>query len=461
MSPQQHAILVVDLAFGDCGKGAVVDFLARRCAGLPHAPLVVRFNGGPQAGHNVLTPDGRHHTFSQFGSGSFVPGVPTLLSRFMLVEPYALFNEAVHLRSIGVTDALDRLSIDARCPIITPAHQAANRLRELARAGAAHGTCGLGIGELMQDTLDHPELTLRAADLADRPAVARRLRAFRDLKLDQLRDAVAALGSHPRATQYLQTLLDSSWIDAAVDVYAELARRVTIVDDAQVLQSAHTLIFEGAQGVLLDENFGFHPHTTWSTTTFANADALLDEAGHAGRRTRLGVLRSYFTRHGAGPLVTEDPSLRPALPEPHNADAGWQGNFRTGPFDALAARYALAASGGVDALALTHLDRLSQLPPRICDAYRTEGPDDLPLSDCFIHERGRITSIRVRRPPDLHHQQRLTAALRRCRPSYCEVATDPEAFVSRIAHALHCPVSLVSSGPTAHHKHILRPDLLP
>src|SRR5436190_2071933 len=111
MTAAPRAILVVDLAFGDCGKGTVVDFLTRRCG----AHTVVRFNGGPQAGHNVVTSDGRHHTFSQFGSATFLPGVRTVLSRFMLIEPYALLNEAAHVRSVGVADALDRLLIHERC----------------------------------------------------------------------------------------------------------------------------------------------------------------------------------------------------------------------------------------------------------------------------------------------------------------------------------------------------------
>ena len=122
----RRAIIVIGLGFGDCGKGTIVDHLTRA----PGAHTVVRFNGGPQAGHNVVLPDGRHHTFSQFGSGTFVGGVQTLLSRFMLVEPYALLNEANHLVQSGVPDPLDRLWIDKRCAVITPAHQAANRLRE-------------------------------------------------------------------------------------------------------------------------------------------------------------------------------------------------------------------------------------------------------------------------------------------------------------------------------------------
>lgn len=101
-------------------------------------------------------------------------------------------------------------------------------------------------------------------------------------------------------------------------------------------------MFEGAQGVLLDEWHGFHPYTTWSTTTFGNAETLLAEA--AMTATRLGVVRCYLTRHGPGPLVTEDPTLE--LPDPHNGRNEWQGAFRVGHFDAVALRYAIEVAGG-------------------------------------------------------------------------------------------------------------------
>ena len=445
----RQAILVIDLAFGDCGKGAVVDFLTRR----HDAHTVVRFNGGPQAGHNVVTPDGRHHTFSQFGSGTFVPGVRTLLSRFMLIEPYALLNEAAHLAQIGVPDAPHRLIIDRRSPVITPAHQAANRLREIARGDAAHGTCGMGVGETMQDLLEHPELAIHAADLPDGPRIARKLRAVCQYKVEQLRDVISAAARHPAARSVLDTLLRPSWVDTAVDKYSQVASLANIVNERavkQLLREPGTVVFEGAQGVLLDEWFGFHPHTTWSTTTFANAQTLLDEAGYEGERTRVGVLRTYFTRHGPGPFVTEDPSLRPLLPEPHNADAGWQGRFRVGAFDAVAARYALAVAGGADWLTLTHLDRLPHLPPTACTAYRVVDHPNQRLDDCFARETQRIHDIHVRRPPDLAHQEQLTHLLSHCRPVLTPLpGSGPNEFISLVERELRTPVRLLSSGPTS------------
>src|SRR5215210_2605913 len=124
-----RAFVIVDLGFGDAGKGLLTDCLVRRTG----AKVVVRYNGGAQAGHNVVTPDGRHHTFSQFGSGSFVPGVRTFLSRDVVVHPTALLREEASLRTAGVTDALERLRISADAVVVTPYHQALNRLRETAR----------------------------------------------------------------------------------------------------------------------------------------------------------------------------------------------------------------------------------------------------------------------------------------------------------------------------------------
>src|SRR5437763_522887 len=126
---KRQAILIADLGYGDAGKGATVDYLARLTA----AHTVVRYNGGAQAAHNVVAPDGRHHTFAQFGSATFLPGVRTHLSRFMVLHPLAMVREAEHLGVLGITDALGRTTIDGDALVISPYQQAANRLRELAR----------------------------------------------------------------------------------------------------------------------------------------------------------------------------------------------------------------------------------------------------------------------------------------------------------------------------------------
>ncbi|WP_328348977.1 adenylosuccinate synthetase [Micromonospora sp. NBC_00421] len=402
--------MVVDLGYGDAGKGTVVDWL---CATRP-VHTVVRFNGGAQAAHNVVLPDGRQHTFAQFGAGTFRPGVRTHLARQLVVDPLALAAEADHLASVGVPDALDRLNVDGEALLATPYHRAANRLREIARGADRHGSCGLGVGESVRYGLAHPDEAPRVADCRHPELLRRRLTVLRDR-------LTAELGP-----------LDAPPVADCLPAFTGFAARVAIVDRSYLagVLRAGTCVFEGAQGVLLDEWHGFHPYTTWSTTTFANAEALLAEAGAAGSAYRLGVLRTVTTRHGPGPLVTEDRGL--PLTDPRNPTNPWQGRFRFGHFDAVAHRYALTVAGGVDGLALTHLDLTrsdpTRPPLRICRRY--EGVDRLHPGP----------------PGDLDRQAALTARLLRTRPVYDAPPTD---WPAAVAEALAAPVVLTSHGPTA------------
>ncbi|MEI6292003.1 MAG: adenylosuccinate synthetase, partial [Chloroflexota bacterium] len=158
-----RAFIIVDLGFGDSGKGLLTDFLARQY----QAGVVVRYNGGAQAGHNVVLPDGRHHTFSQFGSGSFIPGVRTYLSRRVVIHPGALLVEGTILQEKGLPDVFSRLRMSEEALIITPFHQAANRIKEIVRGADRHGSCGVGVGEAVEDASAHPGDSVQAGDLAN------------------------------------------------------------------------------------------------------------------------------------------------------------------------------------------------------------------------------------------------------------------------------------------------------
>ncbi|SCE28025.1 adenylosuccinate synthase [Streptomyces sp. DvalAA-14] len=408
--------VVVDLGFGDAGKGATV---SRLCAAADRAvTAVVRFNGGAQAAHNVVTADGRHHTFAQFGAGT-LHGVPTLLSRFMSVDPLALSAEAEHLRGLGVPNPYALLSVDRRALLTTPYHAAANRLRELGRGADRHGSCGMGVGESAAYALAHPDDAPTAGDCASPLRLRRRLRLLRDRLTDQL----GPLPAPP--------------VETCAEVFAAFARAVTLTDDSALRHLARQgpLVFEGAQGVLLDEWHGFHPYTTWSTTTFANAETLLAEAGAPGEARRLGVVRTYTTRHGPGPLVTEDPRLQPLLPEAHNGPGRWQGAFRIGHFDAVAHRYAVDVCGGVDALAVTHLDAPGRCPGlRICRAYDIDGQ--------------RVERLPTGPPGNLVRQAALTGRLLAARPAQWDTpGRDARQWSGTISRLLGAPVLLESAGP--------------
>ncbi|MDM5180013.1 adenylosuccinate synthetase [Massilia sp. DJPM01] len=449
-------VSLLGLGFGDCGKGLFTDYLCRHWG----AHTVVRFNGGAQAGHNVVLPDGRHHTFAQFGAGSFVPGVATLLAYPVIVHPTALLVEDAYLRRAGVDDALARILIDGRCRVTTPFHQAAGRMRELQRGVAAHGSCGVGVGETAGHGIDHPDQILHYADLMH-PAVAlAKLESMRRTLRAAFRPRCAELANQDAYAAELAVLDNASMAARWLERVAELTRQVPPASHAQVAQRLHLpgcVLFEGAQGVLLDEWRGFHPHTTWSSIHPASVQAVATDAGQHARIEHLGILRSYMTRHGNGPLPTHDARLD-HLPEPHNASDGWQGRFRRGHPDALLLRYALQVAGPLDGLLVSHLDVFErERALRWCSGYEADAvADGLCVRD---PDSGRISAILPGAPHDLAHQERLGHLLARATPHYAgEPVADAASFVAQLEALTGLPVLLGSHGPT--HATVSKPDLL-
>ena len=410
-----EAIIVADLGFGDAGKGTTIDHLARS----RERATIVRFNGGAQAAHNVITPDGKHHTFSQFGSGMFVPGTSTHLSRFMLFDPIELSKESRKLVAHGCPHPLARVTIARDARVVTPFHRAANRLRERLRGAGAHGTCGLGIGETMADSLANPEDTVYAKDLNDPAVLADKFVNIQLRKRTELLEQASALDD-PDLEEEIAILTDPMFPLAFAVAVSGFASDLTFVTEEYLASVARKgdLLFEGAQGVLLDEWRGFHPHTTWSTTTFENPQTLLAEIDYPGHVQKLGVLRAYSTRHGAGPFPTYDAALSEQLIEPHNGKVSWQGTFRCGWFDLVMARYAQSVAGA-DALMITHLDRHQTIDqPKICTKYEREGKH--------------LQTLALGPHQDLQYQEGLTKLIAEVTPVYEAVPADENEFLERI-----------------------------
>jgi adenylosuccinate synthase len=442
----KRAAIVVDLGFGDAGKGSIVDSLVRSLG----AHTVVRFNGGSQAGHNVVTDDGRHHTFAQIGAGAFVPGVRTYLSRFVVLHPTALLVEARVLSGKGVSDVLERVTVSDEALVTTPFHQAAGRLRELGRGSARHGSCGAGVGETVSHALRFPEDAVRARELGDPRALRPKLERIRDRLRAEAEPWLASLGSEPRALLERSVLEAPHVIDDWSAAARELATRGLVVPEerlGEILRDG-AVVFEGAHGVLLDEWRGFHPHTTWSNCTFENALALLEENGFSGRVERIGVLRTYASRHGPGPFPTEAPELSGVFPELHNPTGEWQGAFRVGWPDFVLARYALEVCGGVSGLAVTHLDALGKIARwRVCTGYRGRAGE-------------LVTSLRAGAPRDLDHQSELTRTLLAVEPVYDDLALGGDraaSYVLALEAVLGVRAWIESRGPTAGSKTSRRP----
>jgi adenylosuccinate synthase len=354
-----RAIIVCDLGYGDAGKGSIVDFLAAT----EDVGLVVKYTGGPQAAHNVVM-DGKQHTFSQFGSAT-LRGIPTWIGEDVLIDPLALATEAAHLVELGVQRPFDLLTIHEDARIITPWHKWVGRCREQSRGPNRHGSTGQGVGELMFD-VENGVPPVRAAD------VRRTMRALSGLLHD-----VQALQFEKVGEPLITVEPDASTHPTVLaETYMEILGQIRIAGGEELardLAASATCVLEGSQGVLLDQDAGFHPHTTWADTSPRNAVRLIWDHCYVGYHLEvLGVIRSYMVRHGDGPFPTEtDAALTmPGVRDEHNQEGRWQGPMRYGFFDQTALRYAIRVCAdrlcAPTALAVTHMD---QYVPDIMGTY--------------------------------------------------------------------------------------------
>ncbi len=418
---------ITGLGFGDETKGATVDKL---CHTYTDIDLVVRSNGGGQATHNVVRPNGMHHTFAQWGAGSFVGRTRTLLSRFMMVNPSTLMVEADVLKFIGI-QIKNRMFVDDRCLITTPFHMLLNRAREQARGVAQHGTTGMGISETVMDFLANPDDVMVVDDLRGHRTS---IRAQLGATADRLQPELRRLGAE----------LEFARVDmeALVDSYEAFAALANIRNEDEVktlMQKSRGIVIEGAQGVLLDQYVGFHPHTTWSSTTTRNPFTLLYENDLMRERVAmLGVTRTYHTRHGAGPFPTELRSTgwRFRAKEPHNDDEGHAGQFRRGWLDFTLLKYAVAKCHRLDGLVVSHLDAAP-------DMYLSVNPNlhGKSAEDNVIRQQG-LTRLAYK--PVVHGFDRFPE--------------DPAEF---IAEELGVELFMTSRGPTHKDREIVMREAIP
>ncbi len=411
--------IIAGLGYGDEGKGTATDYLARK----HNVRNVIRYNGGPQAGHNVVAPGGLfHHCFAQFGSGALIPEVKTFLSRHMLINPIALEVENEALQEKGINDALERLIIDKKCPVITPFNVILNRMLEVSRGKSRHGSCGKGIGQTVADQEQYGDMALTTHDLSDKKTTKQKLNFFWHVKIDLAEQIVEEHPSNKKLKEYLRQLMSID-IDLLAECYGRFAKMVQIGGDnalSEILKEGNA-IFEGAQGALLDMDFGFWPYVTSTKTTFANAEELIAESSHDSKVTKIGILRAYGTRHGPGPFVTEDNEMVGVVPPCHNSTNEWQGPLRLGAFDIVATRYGVDISGGIDYLFLTNLDRLSGLDQlNVCTAYKhPEIKTD--LINQYFHlnkEATEIQKIRMLSRQELAPNNQVANLLSECKPVY-------------------------------------------
>jgi len=308
--------IVVGMSFGDEGKGAFVNYLCSQSKN----PLVVRFNGGHQAGHTVVVGEKRH-IFSNFGSGTLL-GAPTFWSEYCTVNPVGVQKEGAVLKGLGVEP---RLMLSENAMVTTPFDILRNiKLDEVNR----HGTVGVGFGTTLKRNEDFFHLYAR------------------DLKYPKIRDAKLKL---LQEKYYGYVTPDNSKTKKIIEDFIvacdELVKNVEFIDSRLDNLSSYDVIFEGGQGIMLDMDYGFFPHVTRSNTTSKNAIEII-------RKHNLGcepyvktyyVTRAYQTRHGNGPMTNEDLNIDYIKINPleTNVNDGWQGNFRRSVLDLDLLQYAV------------------------------------------------------------------------------------------------------------------------
>ncbi|WP_372802314.1 adenylosuccinate synthase [Paracoccus seriniphilus] len=413
-------VVVVGAQWGDEGKGKIVDWLSER------ADVIARFQGGHNAGHTLVIGD-KVFKLSLLPSGIVRDGKLAVIGNGVVLDPWSLFAEIEKLTAQGVNISAERLMIAENTPLILPLHQDLDKLREEAAGKAKIGTTGRGIGPAYEDKVGRR--TIRVADLADEETL--------DARLDRLlahHDALRkGLGAEPIDRDELKAkLLD---IAPRLLPYAQPVWKIM----AEARKSGKRILFEGAQGSLLDIDFGTYPYVT-SSTTMSGAAASGTGMGPGAIDFVLGIVKAYTTRVGEGPFPTE-------LDDADGLRLGERGHEfgtvtgrkrRCGWFDAVLVRQTCAISG-MNGIALTKLDVLDGFEKlKICVGYEIDGQhyDYLPTAAAL---QDKVTPIYE----ELDGWQESTAGAR----SWAELPAAAIKYVRRVEELIGCPVAMLSTSP--------------
>jgi adenylosuccinate synthase len=414
-------VVVVGSQWGDEGKGKIVDWLSEQ------ADIVVRFQGGHNAGHTLVI-DGVTFKLSLLPSGVVRGGKLSVIGNGVVVDPHALLDEIARLKTQGIAVTPDNLRIAENAPLILPLHQELDAFRESSNANTRIGTTKRGIGPAYEDKVGRR--AIRFMDLADLPSLGQKIERLlahhnalrRGSGLDEvdakdIYDDLAALA--PKILPYM----DAVW--ALLDTKRREGKRI---------------LFEGAQGALLDIDHGTYPFVTSSNTVAAQA-ATGSGVGPGAIDFVLGICKAYTTRVGEGPFPTDqmDNAIGIKLGERGREFGTVTGRARRcGWFDAVLVRQTVRASG-INGLALTKLDILDGFDEiKVCVAYKLDGReiDHLPGGE---RAQARVEPIYE----TIGGWKEPTAKAR----SWADLPAQAIKYVRRVEELIGCPVVLLSTSP--------------
>lgn len=413
-------VVVVGAQWGDEGKGKLVDWLSER------ADVIARFQGGHNAGHTLVI-EGKVYKLHALPSGVVRGGKLSVIGNGVVLDPWHLLEEIASIRAQGITIDAETLMIAENTPLILPIHGELDRAREAQNAVAKIGTTGRGIGPAYEDKVGRR--SIRVADLAD-PATL-------ETRVDR------ALAHHDalRRGLGLPEVDRAALLDALRVIAPEIlhfAKPVwKVMNEAR--RAGRRILFEGAQGALLDVDFGTYPFVT-SSNVIAGQAATGVGVGPGSIDFVLGIVKAYTTRVGEGPFPTE-------LNDADGERLGERGREfgtttgrkrRCGWFDAVLVRQTCATSG-MNGIALTKLDVLDGFDElKICVGYELDGEpmDYLPTA---ADQQARVTPVYETMPG----WQASTEGAR----SWADLPAEAIKYVRRIEELIQCPVALLSTSP--------------
>jgi adenylosuccinate synthase len=414
------AIVLIGAQWGDEGKGKATDLLGER------VQWVVRYQGGNNAGHTVVLPDGQDFALHLIPSGILTPGVTNVIGNGVVVDPGVLLDELAGLAARNV--ATERLLISADAHLIMPYHVEIDRVTERYLGKAKIGTTGRGIGPAYQDKV--ARVGVRAQDLLDEKILREKVEAALEFKNQVL------------VKVYNRRALDPEQVvDTVLEQGSHFAHRIAdtrlLLD--QALQRGETVLLEGSQGTLLDVDHGTYPFVTSSNPTAGGASAG-SGIGPTKITAVVGILKAYTTRVGSGPFPTE---LHDAMGERLRKVGGEIGVTtgrarRVGWFDAVIGRYAARVNGITDFF-LTKLDVLSGVETvPVCVAYEVNGRriDEMPMTQTDVHHA----------VPVYEELPGWWEDLSQCR-TLDELPANARAYVARVEQLCGARISAIGVGP--------------
>ncbi|MFT4715658.1 MAG: adenylosuccinate synthase [Paracoccaceae bacterium] len=413
-------VVVVGAQWGDEGKGKIVDWLSER------ADVIARFQGGHNAGHTLVI-DGEVFKLAMLPSGVVRGGKLSVIGNGVVLDPWHLIGEIAKLREQGVDISPENLMIAENAPLILPVHGELDRARESQNSVAKIGTTGRGIGPAYEDKVGRR--AIRVADLADRATL--------ELRIDRLLIHHDALRRGLGMPEVDRDELLAKLVEIAPQILPYAAPVWKVLNEKR--KAGKRILFEGAQGALLDIDFGTYPFVT-SSNVIAGQAATGTGMGPGAIDFVLGIVKAYTTRVGEGPFPAE-------LDDENGERLGVRGREfgtntgrkrRCGWFDAVLVRQTCATSG-VNGIAFTKLDILDGFETlKICVAYELDGErlDYLPTA---ADQQSRCTPIYEEMPG----WSESTEGAR----SWADLPAEAIKYVRRVEELIDCPVAMLSTSP--------------